>query len=122
MSGGKKQAQLCCILSSLFISTVLNLWEASILTFFPLNITHYVFLYNFSGIDLHLNVLLSLIPRRSKILVVASRILPVQEAWPVLALPWLSRKTLVASKYDSLLWLKIVPGLQVEQHCPVASW
>lgn len=88
---------------------------------FSLNITYYIFLYNFSGIHLPLDLLLSLIPWRSKVLGVASRMLPIQEAWPDLALLWLSRKSLVVSKYDSFLWLKIVPDLQAEQHCPFAS-
>lgn len=83
---------------------------------------NYIFPYIFSGIHLHLHLLLSLIPWRSEVLVVALRMLPVQEAWPVLALPWLNRKTLPAFIYDCLLWLKIVPGLQAEQPCPFASW
>lgn len=65
---------------------------------------YYIFLYKFSGICLNLDVFLSLIPRTSKVLVVASMMPPVQEAWPVLALSWLSRKILVASKYI-LSWI-----------------
>lgn len=113
----EKENRLHCILCFFFISTVLYVRRH--IFFFP---EHDIFHYNFSGIHLHLDLLLSLIPWMSKVLVAASRMLPVQEAWQVLVLPWLNRKTLVASKHDSWPCLKIVLGLQAEQHWPFASW